>query len=534
MRYGSPYASGHGNPENHYEYVIQDTAELARRGYTSLPVRFKLRSSPVMYPCFHHLYLNGKKQKTIYDADGSEKTATLSVPNGATSISVLALRVGVYGNPLYEINRVARAFESTENKRVTLAWTFEPKIIEPEQAAGSYTSAWSLSGLQQGVNCAYVNGKPTWGRISFTLAVSGGVVTVTLTVGTRTIATGSATILGAPFSVTLAESDDSGVSGSVTVDNTVADTTGGILDIRWPTSMRVKRDTSDPPSTVVATVNFTGDNSVRWPEPSELAAGTYYYRLQPVSDTGQAGTETASVTVIVIGAPVAPTNFAYSSGASNAIVFGFNNSTTAGATYRLYGPTAVGGVADMNTPIATQVAGVAGAANTIGPVSIGAGATGTARFILRAVNGGIEERVGQAIEVEFSAGTRIAPRPNTPGFVDGSAVITSGVNLSVKGIYDPTRERGTATQLQLFVKALGGAYAGTPDATGSLTSTANGLKTATLAYTLPGNGYYYIKLLAATAGGVQSPADEPIEMLIFASTESLPAPTSFSGELSRS
>jgi len=535
MRFGAPYSAGYGNPENHYAYTIPDTTEMARRGYTSCPVRFKLRTSPVMYPCFHHVFVNAKKVATVYDSDGAEKNVDVQIPYGTNSFSIFIMRVGQLSDPLANYDRCARVSEETENERITLVLTFVPKVVEPEFSSGTHTSSWALTGAVLGENTARVAGHPTWGRLGYTIDVDGGVATLTLTSGTRTVASGSATVLGAPFPITFTASDGSGLAGSVTVADTVADVTDGVLDVRWPKEMKIKRGTSDPPTTVIATVPFRGENQVRYTEASELAAGTYYYRTQQVSDTGSNGTESATVSIVAIGAPEPPTNLAYSSGGVADTVLSYNRSTTAGATYRLYHPNSVGGQINMDVPAQTIGSGTPGGAATIAVTSF-AVAAGTVAFVLRAVSGGVEERNLNVLLVEYdAAGARVAPRPNTPGINEGGITITSGRDISVPVLYDPTREKGTATQVYFYKRTPSGSYpaVGSPDATASLSSTANGLKKATISYTFASNGYYYIRALAATAAGVTSLTTDAAEFLVFASDETMAAPT-FTAELSRS
>jgi len=537
MRYGSPHAAGYGDPENHFAYVIPDRAEMATRGYTSVPVLIKQLSTHV--PAWIHVYRNGQKAAQIYDADGKEKIVTLDVPWGSNSMSILALRTGMLSDPAYQMNRVARYFESntdTGNKLPSLEIIFSPAIVEPERTEGSHTSSWSLSGLVLGGNTARVEHHPTWGRLTFTITVADGICTIELSVGFRVVASGSAAVDASPFTLTLTEENDSGVSGSVTVADTVDDAEG-TLDARWPASILIKRDTTDPPTTTVATVPFTGENVVRWSEPIELAAGTYYYRTQPVSDTNKAGTASASQTVIVLGAPAAPTNLAYSSGGVDDLVLSFNRSATAGAAYRLYYTTVQpDGIITLNYIRDTAIAGTPGAAATIS-LSEDLEEGGTLGFILRAVNGGVEEKNLNMLLIEFDgAGARVPPRPNTPGINPRGITWANGLDATIPVTYDPTKEKGTATEIQIFTRTEGGAYDfDTPAATTALSAASDGstLKRANVPYTFPLSGYFYIKALAATADGTLSVAADAAEIQILASDATLPA-QAFTVGLSRS
>ena len=71
MRWGSPWSSGWGNPENHFVYFIPDLTAMQASGYTYLPVRFKLRSG--LDGAYAGIYYNGAFLKNVYtDVEFSE------------------------------------------------------------------------------------------------------------------------------------------------------------------------------------------------------------------------------------------------------------------------------------------------------------------------------------------------------------------------------------------------------------------------------------------------------------------------------
>lgn len=538
-RYGSPWACGYGSPDNHFEYCYIDTTALAASGYAIAPLVFKPRSGyGDAYAC---IMLNAEHVQNVYMAEGTECRVLLTVPYGTQTIHARVFRIGHLADPAYSMVRVARVYEHTEGLRPTLQFPWTPEIIEPELAAGSYTSAWALTGLLQGINTSPVVGHPTWGRLNYSIEVDGGNTTVTLRCGSRTVAEGTSATGGAPFTVTLLEVADSGVSGSLTVDNTVIDTTGGVLDIRWPAYMQVLRDTSDPPTTVVATIPWRSEiidaaHATRWTEPSALAAGTYYYRARPLSDTGSTGTATASVPLTTIAAPAAPTGLAYSSGDMNTLVLAFNRSSTALATYRLYGTEAIGTPPNMDDPVATAVAGTPGGATTISVPAI-SGAPGKAFFILRAVSsGGVEERNIATLEVEFdSVNARVPPRPNVPRIIQSSIAITSGRTVALNATYNAARQRVAPNAINLYSRTVGGSYnyaGGAEDATVAVT--ASGITITALSKAYGADAYRYLVVRAAAADGTLSPVDESGEVLVYVSTATMAAPGSLTAELSRS
>ena len=490
-RYGSPHAAGFGSPENHLlRAKLRISADNTRGIYTATP-----RTG--LGDVFWGLYRSARWLRNFYAAEGLEFAQNVDVPWGADSISVLALRLGHLADPSYQIERVARTFEEAGAARATLPLTFTPSVAEP---------------IPPGTISAGLNVTISIQRDGYELC-------------TATVANA---FVGA---VNFTASNSSGVTGSF--NKTGALTAGtAILTVRWPHYMSILRDTVDPPTTERKQLLYEGSNSVRWTEEDDLAAGTYYYRLKPVSDTGDTGTATASKSVTLDPAPAPPTNLAYSSGTAAALVLGFTASGTAGATYRLYGTSAIGGEFSLNDVLATAIAG----AVTIGPVVI-TGSPGVAYFVLRAVSAsGKEEKNLLLLAVEFdAAGARVAGRPNVPGVLRASMAVTAGRTLAMRGIYDPSLALGTATQLQLFTRTLAGAYNfAAPDATASLSSSANGLHGATLSATLGANGWYYCKVLAATAAGVQTANADAPEFLIYVSDTDMPAGVLGDLELTRS
>lgn len=570
MRWGSPWSAGWGSPENHFLYVIPDLPGMIASGYTYIPYRFRLRPG-LDNNAVVGLYHSAKFAGNVLVKPGMEIQATATIPWGATSVSIFPLRVGHLGDSSYSDEKVVRIYEGVENKRVTLQVTFSPEIVQPPLKDGGYTSAWVLNGLVQGFNCAIVNGHPTLGRLGLTITVSSGIVTVVLDYNGRPVASGS--IAQSAFAVTLGSSalgagalvggisltpgvttsvvklspiGNSGLSGSVKLASNVKSITGGIVDARWPASLNILRDTFDPPTDIIYTLPFTGQNSVRWPDPADLPTNTYYYRTQPVSDTGKLGTQTPSVVVVTIGAPLPPTSLQYSSGGASACVLSFNNSQTAGATYRLYMATVVGGVTNLNAIQATAAAGTPGATNTIMCPNL-TGYPGTFYPIVRAVTGGVEERNQNAIALEFDNLGNFKPlRPNNVGVPIQKITVTSGRTASIRGVYNPDHQAAAATNIYLYVRTAAGAYSF--DANGELTgSVANaaiaasgtsGLQAASIGYTFPADGYYYATIMAKTAGGVQSPTVDingnPLyqEVLVLVSNDTLPA-GSLTAQLSR-
>lgn len=534
MRWGSPWSSGWGSPENHLTYCIPDVQGYSNSGNMYLPFIFKPRAN--LDGAYFSIYRNAKWQRNVFIPTNGQYSGIVDVPWGSNSVSVLPLRIGHLSDPAYSDEKVARGFEATENVRVSLQFTFTPKVFVPPLSDGGYTSSWTLTGAVQGANCAYVDGHPSWGRLglAISVAVAGPNVTytVTLDMNGTTVASGSATGAIGALSVTLTAQNGSGLSGSVTV-NASGPVTGGTVDLRWPTSMQVLRDTFNPPTTVRDTVRFKGLNTVRWTESADLASGTYYYAVQPVSDTGITGTLSAVVSQAVTAAPAPATAFAYSSGNAAATVLSFKNSTTAGATYRLYCVTTIGAVLSLNDIRATAAAGTPGASNTITAPAI-SGYAGTVLFILRAVSAGIEDRAGVMIAVEYDgSGNVVLARPNNP--VIETVTITSGRTAAILASYNTEHQAVAPTSIKLFKRTPSGSYNyASPDASASLVAGINGLQTATLNFTFPADGYYYVQVLAQSAAGNNSLSANATEVLVLVSNDTLPAASGVTAQLSRS
>jgi hypothetical protein len=154
------------------------------------------------------------------------------------------------------------------------------------------------------------------------------------------------------------------------------------------------------------------------------------------------------------------------------------------------------------------------------------GYPGVVRVWARAVQGAVEERNQDVLELEFGvAGAFTALRPNTPAVQSGGIAVTASRTIGVQATYDSLRELGTATQLQMFIRVVGGSYNyASADATTALSGTAR-LRSVTLSATRVVDGWCWVRVLAATAAGVQSDPDDAAEYLVWTSAENTPAPT---------
>lgn len=503
MNYGQAYSAGYGNPEAHIQYF-----RVTNFG-PYLNVVFK--PAPNLGDAFFSIYRNARLVARVYAFEGVE-TAPIAVGAGAVtgSASVLILRDGQISDTWYSCIAVARYFESSNSSKVTLAWTWKPEIIG---CVDGFSSAWVLNGLTY-ANTERLTDHQTWGRLLVDFTVAGSDVTVTVKLGATTLATGAGAF---PGTIVLAGT----LTGSVVIAGGAITQLEQALFARWPAGMQIKRGVVDPPTAVITTVDFNRADTCQYTETTDLTVTTYYYRLQPVSDSGDAGDATDTFAATVNGPPAAPTALAYSSGDAAATIISFT--PTPGCSTRAYLQQPAAGFIDLANIAATTAIGV----GTITlPAIVG---DGTARVIVRAVSGGVEDKNVNTLDLEYDAGLYVNPRPNKPQIDRLSIAVTSGRTLAIRGLYSKQNQHGLATQLQLFYRsatAYGSTYDfTTPIATQALADAGfNSMWTATLNYTFSSNGLYYVTVKAATATGVQS-TDYADEVLVDASDVNAGAPT---------
>lgn len=490
MKFGGPYSAGWGNPES-----CLTRFEATRVGGF---IRLVVQARSDIPEAWYEVTRNSKHIDFIY-LRPSEVRA-LSIPCEA-GYSKQALAVVRCGPVPVSVQRAARWYDGQTSLRASHWWKWTPDIVGSYDADGeSVLSAWTLTGLSYHLT-QRVTGKVTRGTLRVEITVDGTDVDVEVYKGQTLLASGSGSVDG---SVPLAGE----LSGAVTVAAGAATATE-TLEIRWPASMQVKRGLTNPPSAVVASVPFEGADSRLWTEPSDLTAGaTYYYRFAAVSDTGEAGSDSATVTIALAAPPVAPSGLAYDSGNAAETVLSFAPSTTAGATYHVYLQNP-GAEYMPETPCEAVVDAEEGTI-TLPEVT---GYPGLARVLVRAVAGGVEERVGASVALEYAAdGAYVASRPNDPTI--RKIAVSSGRTITVYGSYPTAGEKGLAASLGIYTKQPGGAY-GALVASANLGTAWNAVKDAAVNATLAANGHWWVKLVARTAGGVESESYD--EELVFVS-----------------
>ena len=519
MRYGSPIGGGYGEPRNAFLWSYPDMIMAAKVGYTYIPWHFRLRAG--WGNAFIAIWVNDSKYATRYVSEDTDLVVNIAPPPGGGSLNLCAIRIGQLSDPSWDNPLIPQAFDILSPK-VTLNWTWQPQLIQPALQGGTYLNTWVLTGHLWGHTCAPVQGHPTWGRMTFTVYVVGGVATVTVYYGAVVVASGSGAV---NTTITL-----TGIlTGSVAVAAGAINVLDGILDVRWPVSMQIKRGLSSPPGTLVATVACNNVVLGTWAEPDDLSPAIYYYQGQEISDTGEAGTTTSIVPETIISVPQPPLNLTYISGDAAATLLHFLNSQTSGATYNVYCNGAIGVPPDFSTPQQTLIAGTSGASHSLTLPAV-TNYPGFLPVIVRAVSGGVEEQNDSVLLIEYDAsGNVVVGRPNTP-YVS-TFQINSGRNLVVQGLYNSSNEKSVATALRLYFRTPTGSY-GSYAAQTTLAALQNTLKSAQLLWMFSGDGYYYVKLQAVDANGVEDANGSP-EILVDASEAQMPAPSDFSGIVAR-
>jgi len=503
MRFGQRYSAPFGEPTKTLAYSIVDEVQ------SNLRVRFKPRTG--YGDRWFGIYLNSIKQTHIYAPEGKEQTVMLIPPWGEEKVSVLVLNIGNQSEPNYDATLVARTYESGDSPRNTVEATFVPQIMGVIDDDDKLTN-FVLTGYSYANNCMVDPTQTT--RCYLDLIVDGTGPGVYLYNNGQLVAYGEGT--GA---VTLTAQNSSGLSGSVTVDPSVAEFTGRVY-MRWPKSIQVLRGLSDPPTTVVATIPFAGVESVRWTETEDLAAETYFYRLRSISDTNDQGGVTASLSTTIPGPPEPPTDLAYVSGDYTGLVVGFTPSETADVTYNFYLTAPDAEFINLENPITEGIT-----ETTYGYEIAGLTYPGTSKLVIRAEKSGVEEKNLDILEIELDeSGQYVPARPN-PCEVDLSRSVVTGQTALLYVTQSTDAEEVEPEGFKIYTRTETGEYAETTADSGVFSGTRNAVRYGSLTITLGTDpGWYYVAVYAYADGYLSESATE---YRIYVSDTDAPAPTNF-------
>lgn len=497
MYCGMPCGSGSGDPENQVIYLKVTQITPTKWVATFTP-------APGEGDCYYQIYNNAVFQRTLLCPEGVEQLIPI-IPNpGALAVSVVALKIGYSSLPGYDISQVARVFENEDANQAFFSWNWTGEVFATDDLDDNAIN-FVLTHLERG-NTTILQSNKHWSYVTCNITVDliANTAQVDILDASQSVVASGTGTRGS--NVTISPTVTGGVVAGTCFVNPGAQTTTGVrLMIRWPSKMLIKRDVVNPPVTVVDSVIFDGNTTGKWIEPTQVS-GTFYYAIQPFSETQEPGTQSPTQTAVIKPTPDSPSNIHRVSGDASALVLGFDPSDTPNAVTNAY--ISLDGVAGQRIDVYNVAATVAAGVGSISLPPI-TGYPGRCYVLLRAdltAHGGNEEKNGNVFFLDFDdTGAFVGLPPNTPTISLGTIAISSGLNLSLRGSYYYFQEQGVATALQLFSRTKTGTY----DFTSPLTSTslsnfAPNIKAATLNYTFSSGGPVFICLKAVTADGVQS------------------------------
>lgn len=239
--------------------------------------------------------------RTVYVAEGATAALSIAYDAGFTEHAVSVIPNGDWPD-LDDIDYalVQQEFLADKGKNLLLKWDPVIEIADADGDAGQFDT-WALTGVARGYTGRALS--PTELELDVVLSTADGVHTVQLSVGAQVLARGSITGDG---TVTLSEVDGSGLSGSVALTYTGDLTLGtAVLRIRFAASYQVHCATSlSFPRTPELVVFDTGVETRLSGMVKNLSAGTYYYLIRAVSDTGVVGNNVTAGSVAVPGRPL--------------------------------------------------------------------------------------------------------------------------------------------------------------------------------------------------------------------------------------
>lgn len=493
MRYGTPFSAGYGSPG--CACLVQ-----LERDANGLSILATITPATGCGDALFGVYLNAQWFGNYTIAEGESKIVRL--PMRQSNNSIYVYRWG-HGDSQYSHVSIGQYDDTLDARRVTLSWPWLPAFRGPLLASGALdTDAdnWTLTSPSV-TALALLSGQRYYAPYSVT--VSGGVASVLVGSVAVPLASGSGAV---GTTITLSGT----LSGTVDISSGCASHAGQLF-WHFPSAMNIIRGTSNPPSAVVATKAFDQTDNTQWTEPADLAAGTYFYALQSVSAEGEPSAQSSAIEEDISVAPAPPTSLHYVSSGGGSASVAWTASVTPGATYTVY--------TDAAHPGSLQA--VTTTAGTSASVSVPS--DGTVNVLVRATDGVLEESNGNMLALTFVGGVYQAAQPNIPSIGAGTVSETNGRTLSVQALYDASGEAAAGVTAQLFTRAPGGSYTlASPDATGTLAALSSQWKAATLSYTFPSDGYFFVALCVATTSGVQGPLCAEVEIYVNATPAAAP------------
>lgn len=494
MLWGMPWSGLWGSPDHMIE--ILEAVSLG----TSIRVRFKPLSG---YGQYFRLVIDGRPiGPPFYAPDSAVMEWTGYADYSQTLHHVSVVPMGNNSSPEVDVSGQQDLWESGRSNRIKVTIVPAPEVFSLLDSA--QLTSWSLTGVDRFSNCRPHLRRPQWGVLDVTLTDAAGTRTVTVKVNGTTVASGSRVGDG---SITLAEANDSGISGSVTVTYTGDVTSGAYVVVRFPASYPIHYRTTifgggDFPRTAEGEVFDYGRGGTSYTFRSgNLAGGTYYVVNHQKDDAGNESTNTdaGGATVTVATIPGAPGMPAYVSGDQSNTRISWTASATAGATYNIYDSLTTGVVDVLNVSHSEAAGTTAKTLNTLADATF----TGTRYILVRAVSGGVEEQNVKLLKLEYLLGAVVLPRPNAPG-VAGRATV-SGRTLTLPVSIRTNEQAVAAATVEMYLFAVGASpnYAAASSST-AVPSGTSGTTNVSVSATAAGDGNYMVAVRTVSAAAQQS------------------------------
>lgn len=455
-----------------------------------------------------------------------------------------------------QIDRVRAYLEDSTATALEVEITTAPTIRGAYNDSGQLSN-WSITGLRRYTNCERVQNWSTRATLGITLTNAGGDYTVSLFQGSTQVATGTRTGNG---TITLSESNSSGVSGSVDVTYSADIASGDNAYVlgTWAKSFEVYDDT-----TLMGTAYDNGKSNQLMKRLDDLDAGSYTVRLKSVSDIAQTSGYGSSTAATIGTVPPAVETAVYKTGNYTNTQITVTSPTptwtsttafskrdwvtrTAGAgTYAFECTTA--GTSGSEEPSWDTTVGNTTSDGTVTwtcrnevtfaiydsaidePVdldnidshkktnaadgdtfdvtldSLGSASAGIRRLQIYSISNSVESPTPLVLEIEYDAsGDVVAAAPNDP---DASWRTIDGRTVTVAYSYDQADEPSTPTTVKLWLVAEGGsANWNSPDTSQAIASASGGFMRGTIQATAGADGFYQWIVRVADVDGDLSPS----------------------------
>ena len=446
-------------------------------------------------------------QQILYVTEGSLLNVTVHFDPSRKTHSVFAEPLGAWSQQAStDLTEPTIIYASQAGKSVYIQWNVAADFTN-SYGDGGQLSNWSLTGLSRFATTRPDSIRKTEAECDVTLTNSGSTRTVTVSLNSQVLCSGTRTGDG---SITLSAVNSSGVSGTVAVAYTADVTSGAYVARRYAASYLVQVIDSLSAVVASATVKDNGFGEILSTTLGPInSIGTYTISITPTSDNGIAGSA-ATTPITFSGAPVAPGSISYVSGTISATIIQFSASATAGATYNVYDVQELGGPTFLEAVSLTHAAGSGNIQVTLNSLSAGSG--GERWIAVTALNAGVESTSQKFLLTYDSSGNLVTGAPNVPSLKYQSPPVTSGRTIGMTYLYDTNGEIGVGTEIVTRYKRYSTGSVTTQSAV-AMSSIVAGHRTGSIALAVGNNDWYQVSACAQTAGGTNgafSPWSDPV------------------------